>query len=93
MNDKKFFIGAAAAVTIFVVSIILYTTGSRSDSMAVTSFDARKELVVVMPEDMPGLFVEDGEMFGYQYDLLRSYADASGVPLRVVTVSDGNATL
>lgn len=93
MNDKKFFLGAAAAVTIFVVSIILYTTGSRSDSMAVTSFDARKELVVVMPEDMPGLFVEDGGMFGYQYDLLRSYADASEVPLRVVTVSDGNATL
>lgn len=93
MNDKKFFLGAAAAVTIFVVSIIIYTTGSRREPMAVTSFDEREELVVVMSKDMPGLFATDEGMSGYQYDLLWAYADAAGVPLRVVTVSDDNAAL
>ena len=93
MNDKKFFLGTAVAVTIFVVSIIIYTAGSRRESMAVTSFDEREELVVVMPEDMPGLFVSDDGIFGYHYDLLLAYADAAGVPLRVVTVSDANSAL
>lgn len=61
--------------------------------MAVIPFDEREELVVVMSRDMPGLFATDEGMSGYQYDLLWAYADAAGVPLRVVTASDDIAAL
>ena len=43
-----------------------------------------KELVVVMDIDMPGYFVLNGESYGYQYDLLKDYAQDRGMNLRVI---------
>ncbi|MCD8103123.1 MAG: transglycosylase SLT domain-containing protein [Alistipes sp.] len=37
-----------------------------------------------MDIDMPGYFSIEGEDFGYQYDLLRSFADASGLELEIL---------
>lgn len=38
-----------------------------------------------MDIDMPGYFSIEGEDFGYQYDLLRSFADASGLELEILS--------
>lgn len=49
--------------------------------------EKRGEIIVAMDLDMPGFFSFNGEYYGYQYDLLKAYADHLEKPLRVV--SDG----
>lgn len=49
--------------------------------------EGRDTLRVAMDVDMPGYFVLGGEGYGYQYDLLKAYADELGVALEVVPQS------
>lgn len=88
MNDKKIFSGAALAVAILITFVAVYTARTPQRPLILAEMD---ELVVAVPKDLPGLFDNDGEMFGYQYDLLEAYADASELSLRIVTVSDARS--
>ncbi len=56
-----------------------------------TSVTEKGELVVAMDIEMPGYFVLGGENFGYQYDILKAYADNLGVELKIVGESDPRA--
>ena len=50
----------------------------------------RVNLTVAIDDEMPGYFVFGGENYGYQYDLLKAYADARGLELEIVPY--GNAS-
>lgn len=52
---------------------------------SIHSIAERGELVVAMDVETPGFFVFGGESYGYQYDLLKAYADHLGVNLRVIS--------
>ncbi|MBQ4280439.1 MAG: transglycosylase SLT domain-containing protein [Rikenellaceae bacterium] len=56
----------------------------RSADNASEPLHAKGELVVAIDTDMPGYFRLGDESYGYQYDLLRAYADYAGVGLRIV---------
>ncbi|MCD8072425.1 MAG: transglycosylase SLT domain-containing protein [Alistipes sp.] len=43
-----------------------------------------KVFTVAMDMDMPGYFTIEGEPFGYQYDLLRAFADGNGMELNIL---------
>lgn len=87
---KKNRLSAAVAAAIVVISFVAFysTTIPQVTIPEQLSFRDKDELVVVMPRDMPGIFIENGVTFGYQYDIMKAYADGVGMQLRVVTVPD-----
>ncbi len=72
---------------LFVLSALLLVflcecdDGSRKD---IPQSDPRP-LVVAIDVDVPGYFVVGGERYGYQYDLLKAYAEYCGRELEIVT--------
>lgn len=93
MNDKKFFLSTAAAVTILITSIIIHTTRTPEKPVENIVLTDGSELVVAIPKDMPGLFVTEDAMFGYHYDLIEAYADAAGLRLSVLPVTDSRTAM
>lgn len=68
---------------LLIISVTLVTLfTSCSDNRTIRE---KGEIVVAMDLDMPGFFTLNGENYGYQYDLLKAYADYVGLPLRVIS--------
>ncbi len=77
-----------ASVT--VLSILLFSSCSpRQDSAQ--GLQDKGELVVAMDIDLPGFFTLGDEHFGYQYELLKAYAEHRGLPLRIIEGSTEDA--
>jgi membrane-bound lytic murein transglycosylase F len=53
----------------------------------------RGELVVLAPYNSTTYFVYRGEPFGYEYELLRAFAESQGLRLKMVVVTDPKSLL
>ncbi len=69
--------------SVLLIFLTTACTGRVPQEPQVAAGEAGK-LRVAMDIDMPGYFSIEGEDFGYQYDLLRSFADASGLELEIL---------
>lgn len=49
-----------------------------------STFGDKTRLTVALDIDMPGYITLEGEHFGYQYDLLKAYAEHNGMELNIV---------
>jgi membrane-bound lytic murein transglycosylase F len=54
---------------------------------------ARGELTVLAPYNSTTYFVYRGEPFGYEYELLRAFAEGQGLKLKMVVVTDPKSLL
>ncbi len=74
---------------LFLVSVLfLFIFSECGHRSGISSLIGKGDtLRVAMDVDMPGYFVLGGEGYGYQYDLLKAYADELGVELKVVPQS------
>jgi len=70
---------------IFIFSALLLLTAlfgcNRKGGEFLALLKKRGALTVAMDIDMPGYFILNGESYGYQYDMLKAYADHLGVNL------------
>ena len=74
-----------------LLSFILFAVAISCNRSADDKPSERTTLTVAMDEQMPGYFEFGGQSYGYQYDLLKAYADARGWELRVVKASTPTA--
>lgn len=72
-------------LTVVITLTFFYSCNSQEESLS--QIKDKGEIVVAMDVNMPGYFVLNGEGYGYQYDIMKAYADFLGVDLRVVSQS------
>lgn len=72
-------------LSLFVVTIVFIEKNSRGiNKSSIASIKEKGELVVAMDVNLPGYFTFYGEPYGFQYDILKSFADFLEVDLTVV---------
>ncbi len=72
--------------TLWLISIFFILLCACAQTRSVDDRDDRNDrLTVALDLDMPGYFTLNGETFGYQYELLRAYAESEGTELKIVS--------
>lgn len=78
-------------VLLAVITLTFFYGCNSNNEDFVSTLKQRGEIVVAMDVDIPGYFVLNGESYGYQYDMLKAYADHLGVGIRIVSESSPEA--
>ena len=70
----------------FFICTLFFMACSASEEDVVPSdvVTPRVSLTVAMDDELPGYFVFGGQNYGYEYDLLKAYADERGLELNIV---------
>lgn len=75
----------SAILTVTLILTLTNCNKSRTQTTdSLTSIEGKGELVVAMDVEMPGFFEFRDVDYGYQYDLLKAYADYRGVKLKII---------
>ena len=91
MNDKKYFLCAAAAVAILIASICFYGNAVRREGGERVPLSEKQKLIVAIDADMPGIFSNENGLSGYPCEIFDAYADALGIPIDIIEVSSASA--
>ena len=72
-------------ISFFICSLFFMACSSQEKNVGQNDvITPRVSLTVAIDDELPGYFVFGGENYGYEYDLLKAYADARGLELNIV---------